>query len=96
MQTIKSIAKGRWPSPDHRHFSWYEPIEDADAIGRAVRYVLADDDLFLNTTSDARLLPSVIAAANEPLDRPSDAEMDADIEALGITPLFDGAALERI
>ena len=96
MQTIKSIAKGRWPAPDDRKFSWYEPIEDPDAIGRAVRYVLANDDLFLNTTSDARLLPSVIAAANEPLDRPSDAEMDADIESLGITPLFDGAALERI
>ncbi len=30
---------------------------DPAAIGRAVRYVLADDRVFLNTTSDARLLP---------------------------------------
>ncbi len=96
MQTIKSIAKGRWASRDERQFSWYEPLDDPDAIARAVRYVLGNDDLFLNTTSDARLLPAIIAAANGGLDLPSDAEMDADIEAFGVTPLFDGGALERI
>ena len=35
------------------HFSWYEPLTDAGAIDRAVRFVLANDDLFLNTSSDA-------------------------------------------
>jgi aryl-alcohol dehydrogenase-like predicted oxidoreductase len=96
VQTIKSIARGRWPEPGGTHFSWYEPLTDPEAIGRAVRYVLAEDDLFLNTTSDTRLLPLVLEAAAGPLDRPADDEMDRDIETFGITPLFDGAALERI
>jgi aryl-alcohol dehydrogenase-like predicted oxidoreductase len=96
VQTIKSIAKGRWSTDDVQQFSWYEPLDDPDAIGRAVRYVLGNDDLFLNTTSDARLLPSIFAAANEALVLPSDAAMDADVERFGITPLFDGEALERI
>lgn len=97
VQTIKSIAKGRWPEPgEGRKYSWYEPLTDPDAIARAVRFVLSHDDLFLNTTSDARLLPSVLAAAEGPLDRPSDEQMEADAARFGITPLFDGAALERI
>src|SRR6185503_12356438 len=43
-------------------FSWYQPIEDPAAIARAVRYVLADERVFLNTTSDARLLPLIVDA----------------------------------
>jgi aryl-alcohol dehydrogenase-like predicted oxidoreductase len=95
-QTIKAIAKGRWGDTDAKKFSWYEPIIDPDAIGRAVRYVLSRNGLFLNTTSDARLLPVVLAAAAGDLSAPSDDEMVVDERELGITPLFDGDALERI
>lgn len=95
-QTIKSVARGRWGDQDLRRFSWYEPITDPAAIDRAVRYVLGNDDLFLNTTSDARLLPLIFEAADGSPELPSDEEMDADIERFGITPLFDGSALERI
>jgi aryl-alcohol dehydrogenase-like predicted oxidoreductase len=95
-QTIKSIARCRWEDTSERHFSWYEPLTDADAIARAVHYVLTTDDLFLNTTSDARLLPLIIDAATKLGRSPTDAEMDLDIETHGIRPLFDGAALERI
>ena len=95
-QTIKSIARGRWPERTGDEFSWYEPLTDAAAIGRAVRYVLANDDLFLNTTSDARLLPLVLDAASGDLERPTDDEMDADVDAFGITPLFADGDLERI
>ena len=42
VQTIKSIAKGRWHDGTDRHFSWYEPLTDPAAIARAVRYVLSD------------------------------------------------------
>src|SRR6187397_515072 len=31
VQTIKSIAKGRWNNPDEPHYSWYEPLTDASA-----------------------------------------------------------------
>jgi len=71
-------------------------LTDPAAIARAVRYVLSDPRLFLNTTSDARLLPPIIDAATGDLDRPTDAELRADIAAYGITPLFDNETLERI
>jgi aryl-alcohol dehydrogenase-like predicted oxidoreductase len=96
VQTIKSIARRRWSEADQPHFSWYEPLTDPDAIGRAVRFVLGDDDLFLNTTSDARLLPLVIEAACGDLTPPSAGELDADAHEFAITPLFDGAGLEVI
>lgn len=96
VQTIKSIARGRWAERTGREFSWYEPLTDPAAIDRAVRFVLAEDDLFLNTTSDARLLPLLFEAASGELVRPSDAELDADIDDHGITPLFAEGDLERI
>lgn len=98
VQTIKSIARRRWAeeAASQRRFSWYEPLRDLAAIGRAVRFVLADPQRFLITTSDATLLPPIIDAATGPLDAPSDAELAADVEAFDITPLFDGGALERI
>lgn len=97
MQTIKSIARRRWPADaDGKRFSWYQPIEDPEAIGRAVRWVLGEPDLFLNTSSDARLLDAALTAAHNLDTTPSDAEMAADTDQLDIAPLFDGSALERI
>ena len=96
VQTIKSLARGRWPDGPVGHFSWYEPISGPDAIGRAVRFVLARPQLFLNTSSDARLLRATLEAATAGGNAPTDAEMRADAEAEGITPLFDGGARERI
>ncbi|MGK2948413.1 MAG: aldo/keto reductase [Acidimicrobiales bacterium] len=97
VQTIKAIGKGRWPD-DHAgpRFSWYEPVTDPDAIARSVRWVLGHEQLFLNTSSDARLLPAILAAASTPGPVPTDDELDADVAAHGIVPLFDGGALERI
>jgi aryl-alcohol dehydrogenase-like predicted oxidoreductase len=97
VQTIKSIARGRWAADDARpHFSWYEPLTDVDAIGRAVRYVLGNEQVFLNSTSDASMLAHVLAAAAGPLDAPSGDEMRADTDLFGVTALFDGSELERI
>jgi hypothetical protein len=96
MQTIKAIAKGRWSNQDDPHYSWYEPLTDPGAIDRAVRFVLSSQGLFLNTSSDARLLPLLVAAAQGDLTPPTDDELADDEERFGITPLFDGAELERI
>lgn len=103
VQTIKAVAKGRWPQDwTGPRYSWYQPLEDPDAIDRAVRRVLAEPDLFLNTSSDARLLAFIVAAATSAtgdgggFERPTDDELAADADRLGITPLFDGGALERI
>ncbi|MEM9893560.1 MAG: aldo/keto reductase [Actinomycetota bacterium] len=96
MQTIKYLARGRWGDQPERRFSWYEPLTDPGAIARAVQHVLADSSYFLNTSSDARLLETAIDAAEVDLHRPTAEAMDADVAAHGITPLFDGAELERI
>ena len=97
VQTIKAAARGRWEAGDDRpHFAWYEPLPIGDELARAVRYVLARNPLFLNTSSDARLLDAIVAAAGGDLTAPPDDVMAADAERLGITPLFDGAELERI
>ena len=62
---------GRWAADfAGPRFSWYQPLEDPDAIARAVRYVLSDERLFLNTTSDARLLPLIVAGASGRPDPP--------------------------
>jgi aryl-alcohol dehydrogenase-like predicted oxidoreductase len=97
VQTIKAIGRRRWPEGyDGPRYSWYEPVTDPEAIGRAVRWVLGHEQLFLNTSSDGRLLEAALAAAAEPASVPTDAELRADAVALGVEPLFDGGALERI
>ena len=98
VQTIKAVARRRWRDDDGRHFSWYEPLADDGAIGRAVRYVLSNRQLFLNTSSDARLVQPTLdaASASDATSAPTSDELEADVVAQGIEPLFDGAALERI
>jgi aryl-alcohol dehydrogenase-like predicted oxidoreductase len=99
VQTIKAVARRRWPEGhEGPRFSWYEPVTDPDVITRAVRWVLSRDQLFLNTSSDARLLPAILAAAAVERDAPvpTDDEMRRDADAEGIESLFDGGALEHI
>jgi aryl-alcohol dehydrogenase-like predicted oxidoreductase len=97
IQTIKSIARRRWPEPkpDDR-LGWYKPIEDDAAIGRAVRYVLSRPGLFLNSASDFRLLHTVLSAAEGPLQAPSTEELESDSDELNMVALFDGGVLDRI
>ncbi|NQY55283.1 MAG: aldo/keto reductase [Ilumatobacteraceae bacterium] len=100
VQTIKAVARRRWADPDVPHFSWYEPLADEDAIERAVAYVLSFPNVFLNTTSDARVVPPSIEAARRffegDLSAPTAEALRSDVETYGITALFDGAGLERI
>src|SRR2546429_333367 len=98
VKTIKSIARRRWQDGDGPRFSWYEPIRDSPALERAVRFVLADDQLFLNSSSDAAMLRPILEAASTAAESggPELSELQADVDALAIRPLFDGAALDRI
>ncbi len=100
VQTIKSIARRRWDDPEVPHFSWYEPLDDGGAIDRAIAYALSFPTVFVNTSSDARLLPAALDAAERvaagDLTTPTADELRADVATHGITPLFDGAGLERI
>jgi len=96
VQTIKSVARRRWLEGDGPRFAWYEPLADPAAVDRAVRYVLSNEQLFLNSSSDVRLLRPILEAASRLGPRPSDAELQADVSVYAMTPLFDGADLERI
>ena len=89
MQTIKAIALRRWRDDDpERHYSWYKPITETEALKRAVDFVLSRPGLFLNTTSDATLLDKVFSAAGEPVRAPDPKQLQADAERLGVEPLF--------
>jgi aryl-alcohol dehydrogenase-like predicted oxidoreductase len=97
VQTIKSVARRRWSGEEEPRFSWYEPIAEPEPLARAVGYVLSNPQLFLITSSDARLLrPTLQAAARADERAPTEEEMNGDVESLAISALFDGAELERI
>ena len=67
------------------------------ALRRAVEFVLATPDLFLNTTSDARLLSAIFAASDShDGTAPAPRDLSDDRAELGIEPLFDGARLENV
>lgn len=97
-QTIKSVARRRWTGDDGPRFSWYEPLSDPAPLQRAARFVLSRPQLFLNSSSDARLLQPLLEAASAPdaTEAPADGEMAADVERYAMRPLFDGGELERI
>lgn len=97
MQTIKSIARRRWPQDaDGPRHSWYEPLHQPDEIDRAVGYVLSNGPYFLNTSSDATLLRPTLEAASRAVTSPADAEMREAEARSGVVPIFDGGELERI
>jgi len=88
IQTIKSIARRRWHDEDGPRYSWYEPLRDPDAIGRAVTYVFSRPGLFLNTSSDATLLSRTLEAASARRESLSDEAMREDVTRHQMEPLF--------
>jgi aryl-alcohol dehydrogenase-like predicted oxidoreductase len=97
LQTIKSAARRRWAvDSTEPHYAWYEPLPAGPALERAVAFTLCRDELFLNSSSDARLLQPIIDAASRSVFPPSADDLAADAAEWNMSPLFDGAALERI
>jgi aryl-alcohol dehydrogenase-like predicted oxidoreductase len=96
LQTIKSLARRRWQATEGPKYSWYEPLTDGDAIRRAVHWVLSREDVFLNSSSDGRLLEATLRAANEMIELPSDREMLTDSESFAIEPLFERGISDAI
>jgi predicted aldo/keto reductase-like oxidoreductase len=88
VQIIKSIARGPWATTDRTHTTWYQPLEAQGDIDRAVQWVLALPDIFINTAGDLTLLPRVLDAAARTGPRPSDDEMAAMLEKTRMTSLF--------
>ena len=88
VQTIKSITWRPYPNDERTHATWYAPMTEQSEIDLAVHWVLGQDGVFLNTAGDIHLLPKVLDAASRYEQRPTDAEMQAQVERLGVQPLF--------
>ena len=88
VQVIKSIARGPWATTEKNHTTWYQPLEDAADIDRAVHFALGLPDIFINTVGDLGLLPKVLDAARRFARRPPDEEMAAMVGAARMTSLF--------
>ncbi len=88
VQTIKAITRRPWgPRPQDRA-TWYQPLEDPDAIRLSVHWVLGRPGVFLNTVGDVNVLPRVLEEASTFRERPSDAEMERLVEEKEMEPLF--------
>jgi aryl-alcohol dehydrogenase-like predicted oxidoreductase len=88
VQTIKSIVHRPWGDSTPSRATWYRPLEDQAAIDRAVHWVLGHAGLFLNSVADVHLLPRVLEAADRFVAPPTDEEMQAQVDALQMQPLF--------
>jgi aryl-alcohol dehydrogenase-like predicted oxidoreductase len=89
MQTIKAITLGPWQTErPEAPTTWYEPLSDLRDIELAVRWVLGDPRVFLNTVGDVGLLPLVLDAVSRGGQRPSDAEMNELLQRREMSPLF--------
>ena len=88
VQTIKALARGPWAAGVERtHATWYQPLEDEDAIRTAVHWVLERPGIFLNSVGDVTLLPKLLEAATAPAAVP-DAVMATLGQRSGMASIF--------
>lgn len=92
-QTIKSLARRPWGKKEKKWDTWYEPFEVQTNIDRVVHWVLNREGIFLNTSSDIRLLPKILDAANRFEKGPLDEEMQKKATQLDMKPIFEGRNL---
>jgi len=88
IQTIKAITKANWGDRPQTTATWYEPLQDQDAIDATVSWVLGRPDVFLNTVGDIHILPRVLDAAERFESRPSDQDMHDLVEQWQMEPMF--------
>jgi aryl-alcohol dehydrogenase-like predicted oxidoreductase len=90
LQTIKSLARRPWQG-ERVHSTWYQPLDDEDAIHTAVSWILGDPDAFLISASDIHLLPKVLEAASRAESRPADSQLEQMRLSQKMQPIFQGA-----
>ncbi|MBN2386251.1 MAG: aldo/keto reductase [Anaerolineales bacterium] len=88
VQTIKGLTHSPWGNMPQNRTTWYRPLEEQADIDLAVGWVLGNPQVFLNMAGEVALLPHMLEAARRFQRRPSDGEMDALAERLGMAPLF--------
>jgi aryl-alcohol dehydrogenase-like predicted oxidoreductase len=101
VQTIKSVARRRWQEGDpQKRFSWYEPVKEPDALRKVVHWVLCQPNIFLNTSSDATILPSILRAASGFDEDTKASEVESALQAersrLEMEPIFVRGVMDTI
>ena len=89
VQTIKAMGARWWDVQPADCNTGYRPISEPADVARAANWVLAEPGVFLNTTGDLRVLPSLFDAVTRLTGRPSDDEMDEMVARLDMAPLWD-------
>ncbi len=93
VQTIKSLARRPWVGKERVYKTWYEPFDKQSDIDRAVHWVLNLQDVFLNTSSDVKLLPKILDAASRFKISAQSLEIEKEIDRSGMEPIFKGRDL---
>ncbi len=90
VQTIKSLTRGPWGDKEKTTTTWYEPFTEQGDIDLAVSWILGQGTIFLNTSSDVRLLPKILEAASRNAPKPSEEQMDELSKRTHMSRLFVG------
>ena len=89
MQTIKAVTRRPWGEQEKTSATWYQPLEQQDAIDNAVSWVLGNfPEVFLNTVGDIHVLPRVLDAASRFDEAPTDETMAEMFGEREMAPLF--------
>lgn len=88
VQTIKSLAYRPWMGRERTASTWYEPLSDPEAIATAVHWALGEEGVFVISSGDVNLLPTILDAAESFTSRPHDSAMDDLVKSLHMEPLF--------
>ena len=89
VQTIKCVARRRWPDGVTPTYStWYEPLEDPADIELAVHWSLARPGIFVNSASDLRILWHMLLGAESFEKQPPETAMREHSLRLAVEPLF--------
>lgn len=88
LQTIKAISRRPWGEQTRSSATWYQPIEEQEALDKAAHWVLGHHDLFLNSVGDIHVLPLLLDAASRFESTPSDEQMQQVLEQQAMEPLF--------
>lgn len=80
LMIIKSVARRNWPDDvDHRYTTWYEPLDQQRQVTAAVSWVLDHPEVTgIATPGDVSLLPLVVAAEADRMDRDTAEQVLAD------------------
>jgi len=88
VQTIKSLVHSPWGDHTQDRATWYRPLEEQGDIDQAVHWVLGHEGMFLNSAGDIHLMPRVLSAAERFNTAPTDDQMQALVNKLGMQSLF--------